>query len=61
MDGFRENGMGARALNRSILGDPRRKDMKDILNSKIKKRESFRPFAPSILKEEVNNWFEIPN
>ncbi len=50
---------GPRALgNRSILGDPRRSDMKDILNLKIKRRESFRPFAPSILKEEVKNWFE---
>lgn len=51
---------GPRALgHRSILGDPRRKDMKDILNLKIKRRESFRPFAPSILREEVKNWFEI--
>ncbi|MGZ5564697.1 MAG: carbamoyltransferase family protein [Chthoniobacterales bacterium] len=50
---------GPRALgNRSILGDPRRADMKDILNAKIKRRESFRPFAPSILREEVANWFE---
>ncbi|MDG1143872.1 MAG: carbamoyltransferase C-terminal domain-containing protein [Burkholderiales bacterium] len=50
---------GPRALgNRSILGDPRRSDMKEILNSKIKRRESFRPFAPSILREEVKNWFE---
>ena len=50
---------GPRALgNRSILGDPRRADMKDILNAKIKRRESFRPFAPSILREEVSEWFE---
>ncbi len=50
---------GPRALgNRSILGDPRRKDMKDILNIKIKRRESFRPFAPSILGERVSDWFE---
>lgn len=50
---------GPRALgNRSILGDPRRADMKDILNLKIKRRESFRPFAPSILREETANWFE---
>jgi len=50
---------GPRALgNRSILCDPRRDDMKDILNLKIKRRESFRPFAPSILREEVLNWFE---
>ncbi len=50
---------GPRALgNRSILGDPRRADMKDILNAKIKRRESFRPFAPSILREAVSDWFE---
>ena len=45
--------------NRSILGDPRRVDMKDILNLKIKRRESFRPFAPSILREAVADWFEL--
>ena len=44
--------------NRSILGDPRRADMKDILNLKIKRRESFRPFAPSVLREAVPEWFE---
>ena len=50
---------GPRALgNRSIVCDPRRADMKDILNLKIKRRESFRPFAPSILKEHVADWFE---
>jgi carbamoyltransferase len=50
---------GPRALgNRSILGDPRRADMKDILNLKIKRRESFRPFAPSILRESVKDWFD---
>lgn len=50
---------GPRALgNRSILGDPRRADMKDILNLKIKRRESFRPFAPSVLREHVAAWFE---
>jgi len=50
---------GPRALgNRSILADPRRADMKDILNQKIKRRESFRPFAPSILREHVAEWFE---
>lgn len=53
---------GPRALgNRSILGDPRRADMKDILNLKIKRRESFRPFAPSILRENVGEWFEQTN
>ena len=51
---------GPRALgNRSIVGDPRRADMKDLLNLKIKRRESFRPFAPSILREAVPDWFEI--
>jgi carbamoyltransferase len=50
---------GPRALgNRSILCDPRRADMKEILNAKIKRRESFRPFAPSILREHVAEWFE---
>ena len=50
---------GPRALgNRSILCDPRRADMKEILNAKIKRRESFRPFAPSILRESVAEWFE---
>src|SRR5262249_5362161 len=49
---------GPRALgNRSILGDPRRDDMKNILNLKIKRRESFRPFAPSVLREAVADWF----
>src|SRR5215468_9849247 len=50
---------GPRALgNRSILCDPRRADMKAILNTKIKRRESFRPFAPSVLAEAVGEWFE---
>jgi carbamoyltransferase len=50
---------GPRALgNRSILCDPRRADMKEVLNAKIKRRESFRPFAPSILREHVAEWFE---
>ena len=51
---------GPRALgNRSILADPRRKEMKDILNEKIKHRESFRPFAPSILEEYVSEYFDM--
>ena len=51
---------GPRALgNRSILADPRRSDMKELLNAKIKRRESFRPFAPSILREAVREWFEV--
>jgi carbamoyltransferase len=50
---------GPRALgNRSIVVDPRRTEMKDILNARIKKRESFRPFAPSILEERVGDYFE---
>jgi len=50
---------GPRALgNRSILGDPRREEMRDILNVKIKKREVFRPFAPTVLREYVSEWFE---
>ena len=51
---------GPRALgNRSILCDPRRPDMKAILNDKIKRRESFRPFAPSVLREKTSEWFEL--
>jgi carbamoyltransferase len=50
--------MGPRALgNRSILADPRRSEMKDLLNARVKFRESFRPFAPSVLEEECGNWF----
>lgn len=49
---------GPRALgNRSIVADPRRDDMKSILNSRIKHREHFRPFAPSILEERTGEWF----
>ena len=51
---------GPRALGgRSIIVDPSRLDAKDLLNSKIKRRESFRPFAPSILSEHVADWFEL--
>jgi carbamoyltransferase len=50
---------GPRALgNRSIVADPRRAGMKDILNERIKKREPFRPFAPSVLEEYTSNYFE---
>src|SRR4029077_19842322 len=50
---------GPRALgNRSIVADPRRADMKDILNARIKHREMFRPFAPSILAEATGEYFE---
>ncbi len=49
---------GARALgNRSILADPRRRDMRDVINQKIKFRERFRPFAPSILAEAIDEYF----
>lgn len=51
---------GPRALGgRSIIADPRRTDAKEILNLKVKRRESFRPFAPSILKEYVADFFEL--
>ena len=51
---------GPRALGgRSILGDPRSEKMQKNLNLKVKYRESFRPFAPSILKEDLSNWFDI--
>ena len=51
---------GPRALgNRSILGDPRSEKMQKNLNLKVKYRESFRPFAPSVLKEDLSDWFDI--
>jgi len=51
---------GPRALgNRSIIADPRRQDMKDILNSRVKFRESFRPFTPSVLAERSSEFFEM--
>jgi len=51
---------GPRALgNRSILGDPRSDKMQKNLNLKVKNRESFRPFAPSVLREDVSDWFDI--
>ena len=51
---------GPRALGgRSIIGDPRNPKMQSIMNLKIKYRESFRPFAPSVLAEKVNEWFEM--
>ncbi len=51
---------GPRALgNRSILGDPRSPKMQSLLNLKVKYRESFRPFAPSVLREHVSDWFEM--
>jgi carbamoyltransferase len=51
---------GPRALgNRSILGDPRSPTMQSLLNLKVKYRESFRPFAPSVLREDLQDWFEM--
>jgi carbamoyltransferase len=51
---------GPRALgNRSLLADPRRPDMRTILNQKVKHREDFRPFAPSVLAEHADEWFEL--
>jgi carbamoyltransferase len=51
---------GPRSLgNRSILGDPRSPKMQSVMNLKIKYRESFRPFAPSVLRERVDEWFEL--
>jgi carbamoyltransferase len=51
---------GPRALGaRSILGDPRTSEMQKTLNLKVKYRESFRPFAPSVLREDASEWFEI--
>jgi carbamoyltransferase len=53
---------GPRALgNRSIIADPRNPNMKDIVNSKIKFREPYRPFAPSVLAEAAEKYFELPN
>jgi carbamoyltransferase len=52
---------GPRALGaRSILADPRKSEMKDVINSKVKFRESFRPFAPAVLKEKAHEWFDMP-
>ena len=57
-----ETELNLRALgNRSIIADARNPNIKDIINSKIKRRESFRPFAPSILFEKTKDWFEIEN
>src|ERR1700746_2883743 len=51
---------GPRALgNRSLLADPRRPDTREILNRRIKHREDFRPFAPSVLAEQAGDWFEL--
>ena len=51
---------GPRALgNRSLLADPRRPEMRDILNQKVKHREDFRPFAPSVLAEHAEEWFDV--
>ncbi len=51
---------GPRALgHRSILGDPRHPEMRDIINMKIKMREGFRPFAPAVLEDQVSEWFQL--
>ncbi len=51
---------GPRSLGaRSILGDPRSPAMQKNLNLKVKYRESFRPFAPAVLREDVSDWFEL--
>ena len=51
---------GPRALgNRSILADPRDPDMKDKINEKVKRRESFRPFAPAVLEEDARDYFDM--
>jgi carbamoyltransferase len=51
---------GPRALgNRSLLADPRRPDTRAILNSRVKHREDFRPFAPAVLAERADEWFEV--
>ncbi|MGA2894884.1 MAG: carbamoyltransferase C-terminal domain-containing protein [Xanthobacteraceae bacterium] len=51
---------GPRALgNRSLLADPRRPEMRNILNQRIKHREDFRPFAPSVMAERAEEWFEV--
>ena len=51
---------GPRSLGaRSILGDPRSPDMQKNLNLKVKYRESFRPFAPAVLREDVAEWFDL--
>src|SRR5207253_11269531 len=53
---------GPRALgNRSILADPRRAEMKEVLNARVKRREPFRPLAPSVLEERASDWFEGPD
>lgn len=51
---------GPRALgNRSLLADPRRQDMREVLNRKVKHREDFRPFAPSVLAQHAEQWFDL--
>lgn len=51
---------GPRALgNRSLLADPRRSEMKDFINAKVKRREWFRPFAPAVMAEHVSEWFDV--
>jgi len=54
--------LGPRALgNRSLLADPRRQEVTDLMNIKVKHREAFRPFCPSVLAEKANEWFDLPD
>lgn len=54
--------IGPRALgNRSLLADPRRDDITEMMNVKVKHREAFRPFCPSVLSEKVTEWFDVPD
>ncbi len=59
MDAGAHGVRSARAWARSILGDPRSPAMQKMLNLKIKYRESFRPFAPAVLREDVSSWFDF--
>ena len=61
LDVYKRQEWGPRALgNRSLLADPRREDMRELINSKVKCRESFRPFAPSVLADRAQEFFELP-
>jgi carbamoyltransferase len=59
--GFREKWslIHVRSGSRSILADPRSENMKSVINIKIKNRESFRPFAPSVLQDKSSEWFDM--
>jgi len=54
--------LGPRALgNRSLLADPRKQEIRELMNLKVKHREAFRPFCPSVLAERATEWFELPD